>query len=65
MRADVEKVTCISCGLCESICPDVFIIEGDGKATVKENPVPAASEESTIEAEKSCPVDAINVILEK
>ena len=33
MKAFVDKETCIGCGLCPSICPDVFAMDDDdGKA---------------------------------
>ena len=33
MKAHVDKDTCIGCGLCPSICPDVFAMDDDdGKA---------------------------------
>lgn len=63
MKANVDKDTCISCGLCPSICPEVFEMQEDSKAGVKANPVPKDSEDSAKEAEENCPVDAIDVIL--
>lgn len=63
MKASVDKATCISCGLCPSICPEVFAMEDDLKAGVRANPVPKDCEDSAKEAEESCPVDAINVVL--
>ncbi|MBU3804700.1 MAG: ferredoxin, partial [Candidatus Cellulosilyticum pullistercoris] len=29
MKAFVDKDTCIGCGLCPSICPDVFAMDDD------------------------------------
>lgn len=51
----VDKNKCIGCGLCVSICPEVFEIK-DGKAEVKaQKDLPCVEE-----AIKSCPVSAIN-----
>lgn len=61
MKAYVDKDTCISCGLCPSLCPEVFEMEDDGKAGVKVNEVPENVIESAKEAEESCPVNAISV----
>lgn len=61
MDAQVDKDTCISCGLCPSICPEVFEMEDDGKAGVTCDTVPKDSEDSAKEAEESCPVNAISV----
>ncbi len=61
MKAIVDKETCIGCGLCPSICPEVFDMEDDGKAAAVVDEVPAGSEGSAQEAADSCPVDAISV----
>ena len=61
MNASVDKDTCIGCGLCPSICPDVFEVDDDGKAVAKTNPVPAGHEDDAKDAESSCPVNAISV----
>jgi len=61
MKAYVDKDTCISCGLCPSLCPEVFEMEDDGKAGVTTEVVPADAEGSAKEAEESCPVNAISV----
>ena len=35
MKANVDKNTCIGCGACTSICPEVFSIEDDGLASYR------------------------------
>ena len=61
MKAKVDKDTCISCGLCPSICEEVFQIGDDGKAEAKVEEVPKEYEEEAQEAADSCPVNAIEV----
>lgn len=61
MKANVDKDTCIGCGLCPSICPEVFEMQDDGKAGVMADPVPDSAKDSAKEAEGSCPVNAISV----
>ncbi|CDF57209.1 ferredoxin [Thermobrachium celere] len=61
MKAIVDKETCIGCGLCPSIAPDVFEMGDDGKAHVITSTVPAGSEDAAKESEASCPVNAIKV----
>ncbi|SHI84148.1 ferredoxin [Clostridium amylolyticum] len=61
MKAFVDKDTCIGCGLCPSISPEVFDMQEDGKAGVIVDEVPAGSEDSAKEAEENCPVNAIKV----
>jgi len=48
---------CVSCGLCEETCPDVF--ESQDIAVVKEGADFAANEEAIIEAAEACPVEVI------
>ena len=49
---------CISCGLSEGNCPEVFKIKDEG-ATVLENVNYSGLEEKIIGAAESCPVDVI------
>ena len=52
----VDKKKCIGCGLCPSLCPDVFAMGNDGKALVKaQKNLPCVAE-----AIDSCPVNAIS-----
>lgn len=60
MKAMVDKETCISCGLCASICPEVFSIDTDGKYLAISTTIDCSYESSTAEAADSCPVDAIH-----
>ncbi len=52
--------TCVDCGLCIDICPEVFEI-GDEMAEVIADPVPEALEDQVREAADQCPVEAIIV----
>ncbi|MDT8717282.1 ferredoxin [Clostridium sp. 19966] len=61
MKAEVDKDTCIGCGLCPSVCPSVFDMGDDGKAESVVDTVPSDDEDSAKEAESSCPVNAISV----
>lgn len=61
MIAKVDQDTCIGCGLCPSICEEVFQFGDDGKAHAVVDTVPESCEEAAKEAEGSCPVSAIEV----
>ncbi|AYE34434.1 ferredoxin [Clostridium septicum] len=61
MKAKVDKDTCIGCGLCPSICPEVFEMDDDGKAVAKVADVPDSNVDEAKDAESSCPVSAIIV----
>ncbi len=52
----INKEKCIGCGLCASLCPQVFVLGSDGKAKVKvQKKIPCVKE-----AIESCPVNAIS-----
>ena len=53
--ASINKEKCIGCGLCASVCPEVFEMH-EGKAKVKAQ----KDSDCTKEAIDSCPIDAIS-----
>lgn len=60
MQPKVNKETCIGCGTCAAICPDVFKISADGKSEVI--PGDYTSKENLInQAKDACPVQAISI----
>jgi ferredoxin len=64
MKANVDKATCIGCGLCPKVCPDVFNMytdDDDRKAKVIAQEIPKTSVDSADEAKDNCPVDAISI----
>jgi ferredoxin len=61
MKAVVDKETCIGCGLCPSICSDVFSMDDDGKAIAIAGEISEASAETAEEARDNCPVSAISI----
>jgi len=60
MKATVDD-SCIGCGLCEDVCPEVFELRDDGLAQVIVNDIPEQAEGCAQEAADSCPVDAISI----
>ena len=55
VKVRVDRLKCGGCGVCSSICPEVFELE-DGKAKVK---VSKTDKPCAKEAAESCPNDAI------
>jgi len=61
MNAKVDENACISCGLCESICSEVFKMNENDIAEVIVRSVPPEAEDTCREAAEGCPVDAISL----
>lgn len=59
MAVKIDQVTCIGCGVCESIYADLFEMRSDGKAYVKERAEYDAS--LAQDAVNQCPVGAISI----
>ena len=58
MAISVNKDTCIGCGACAAICPGVFKMDDDGKASaVNQGDMGCAKN-----AGESCPVQAIKTV---
>ena len=57
-KVTVDASTCVGCGLCEQLCPEVFKIETDGIAHVKAN---SCEKHNLAEIPDQCPVTAIKV----
>jgi ferredoxin len=59
MAVVIDQETCIGCGVCESIYPDLFEMAADGKAIVKN----LSSYDTALaqDAASQCPVNCINI----
>lgn len=60
-KVSLDKDLCISCGVCNAICPQVFDWDDDGKMKTLSPTVPADLVDAALEAEASCPTGAIKV----
>ena len=61
MKATIDREGCISCGLCASICPQVFRMADDGLAEVYADPILESMEDAAAEARDNCPVSVITI----
>ena len=53
---------CIGCGLCTSVCPEVFSMTDDNTATAIDANVTGQTEQAASDALEQCPVNAIESI---
>ena len=61
MKGYVDQDTCIGCGLCAGMSPEIFEMNDDGKANASEDEISDILLDSAREAEEGCPVSAITI----
>lgn len=61
MEAIVNKDTCISCGACVGLCPEVYSFDEDDKAQAISGEIPEELQDGAVEGRDSCPVAAIDI----
>lgn len=68
-KVKVVKETCIGCGACSSIAPDVFEMLDDGLAQVIDGVdfegMSQDAEKDVMDAMDGCPTEAIEFVLKK
>lgn len=57
-KITVDEGLCIGCGLCASICPEVFEMNDDNKAIIKGD---SCQGQDINDVASQCPVDAIKI----
>lgn len=62
MKARIDREACSGDGICSELCPEVFEMDDEDKATVIGEEVPAEAEDSCREAADSCPESCIEII---
>lgn len=62
MKLEVNQDTCIGCGACQAICPEVFEINDDGLATTIVDTIEEDVQDAAIDAKEGCPVNAIEEV---
>lgn len=60
MKYHVNDI-CIGCGLCASLCPEVFEMTDENVARASAQPVDPAYADAARQAQDSCPAGAIEV----
>lgn len=54
----VDQSLCIGCGVCTDMCPEVFVMNSDGKVQAVKESCDSCNME---EIATACPVEAINI----
>jgi ferredoxin len=69
MKVHINREECIECGSCESLCPQVFVVDWGSGSSIKEEyrtddpahgKVGEDLEGCVTEAEENCPVEVIS-----
>jgi ferredoxin len=61
MRVWIEAEYCTGDGLCQDLCAEVFEMQDDGLAHVKQDTVPLELEDVILEAQAQCAGECIYV----
>ena len=61
MRAYVDKDNCVACKHFVSVCPSVYFMDNDGKATAINDNIPENEKNKATRSRDECPVSAINL----
>lgn len=62
MKAVVDKNTCIGCGICVDICPEIFEIDPQGLSESMVVEVSSYYLPDAMNATSACPVNAIKLL---
>ncbi len=61
MKATVDPDVCQGHARCWEICPEVFVLDEEGHATLKVDEIPPEFQEKAQEAADNCPERAISI----
>lgn len=62
MRGEIKSDRCSGCGVCVSLCPDVFTFDRKGKAVIRYWEIPVGFEQDCQQIAAICPEEAFEII---
>jgi len=62
MKVRVDPDVCMGCGVCETICAEVFQLSEEGYAVVLLDPVPEQYHDLVQQSIDECPEEAIAIV---
>lgn len=62
MKIHVDRGRCTGIGMCESIAPDFFEVEDDGRLTLHRETTDEDTAEAVAEAVRACPALALTLV---
>ncbi|NLE02310.1 MAG: ferredoxin [Fibrobacter sp.] len=61
MKLSINHQRCSKCGVCVSLCPDLFSFDRKGQIITRHGPVPQNLEHECRQTSEICPLDAIEI----
>lgn len=61
VKITIDEKSCIGCGACTAVAPEIFELTEEGKAKVKKKKLTKEDVELAKEGAESCPVQAIKI----
>jgi ferredoxin len=61
MYVNIDSAKCQGHGICEMLCPEVFVVDDAGYGSVIDENPPSTVWDQVTEAEHNCPESAISV----
>jgi len=58
-RVSIDRSLCNGYGVCEALAPDVFVLDGDGLAALRQG---VSEDDAVREACDNCPMGAISLV---
>ena len=61
MNAEVNRDTCIGCGICASTSPEVYTMDDESKSVALDGEIKEELQQAARDGADACPVNAISI----